>query len=165
MHRDSSDTLDKGDGRHNDKEPDDKLDNQGDRAAAGCRADFCTDLTDESERQTGDDTDHDDQGNTVSDASVSDPLAKPHDEHRAGHKYDGGDEVVHEPAPAELGFRKERGTRDLAMDRSDVGRSLDAENEDGEVSGKLIHLPTAAFALHLEFPEVRDEHAQKLNHD
>ena len=51
------------------------------------------------------------------------------------------------------------------MDRSDVCRTLDAENEHGEVPGDLIHLPAAAFALHLEFPEIRDEHAQKLDHD
>ena len=51
------------------------------------------------------------------------------------------------------------------MDRGDVSRSLDAEDEDGEVPCDLIHLPTAALTFHLEFPEVRDEHAEELDHD
>ena len=51
------------------------------------------------------------------------------------------------------------------MDRGDVSRSLDTENGNGEEPGVLIHLLAAALAFHLEFPEERHEHSEKLNHN
>ena len=49
------------------------------------------------------------------------------------------------------------------MEGCHVGRTLDTENEDGQISGHLVHLPSAALTFHLEFPEVRDEYAEKLD--
>ena len=42
-----------------------------------------------------------------------------------------------------------------------IGRTLDAENQDGEIPCVLIHLSPSAFALHLHFAEVRDENTKK----
>ena len=51
------------------------------------------------------------------------------------------------------------------MKRSHIGRTLDAENQDGEIPRVLIHLSPSAFALHLHFAEVRDENTKKLDDD
>ena len=51
------------------------------------------------------------------------------------------------------------------MKISHIGWTLDADDQDGEIPCVLIHLAASAFALHLEFPEVRDENTKKLDYD
>ena len=48
---------------------------------------------------------------------------------------------------------------------SEVGRTLDGDDDDGQPPGHLVHLPAAGLALHLEFPEVRDEYGEELDDD
>ena len=51
------------------------------------------------------------------------------------------------------------------MQGGDVGRSLDADDQDGEIPGELIHLLAPALALHLELAEVGHKHTKKLDYD
>ena len=47
-------------------------------------------FTEKCKRQTGDDPDHDDEGNTVTDSFIRDLLTEPHDKHGTGGKHDYG---------------------------------------------------------------------------
>ena len=126
---------------------------------------FLSDFSCECKRKTSDDTDHDDEGDTVSDTAVSDALSEPHYEHRTTQKDYSRYEVKPEVAPAELVDCDECRCRNLVVKICHVGRTLDADDQDGEIPCVLIHLAASAFALHLEFPEEWDENTKKLDYD
>ena len=132
--------------------------NQKEKSATAVGAELLTYFRYESERETSHDTDHDYKGNTITDTTVGNPFAEPHDEHRSTHEDDCGYEVEHEAAPAHCNCRTRNHT-------CYISRALDCENQDGQIPGNLIHLPTAALAFHLHLAERRNEHAEELDHD
>ena len=116
-------------------------------------------------RQTGYDTYHNDEGDTVADTAVGDSLTEPHHEHRTGHEDEDGYEIESKIAPTEITHSHECLCRNLTVDRGQISRTLDADNHDGQNPGHLVHLLTTALALHLEFAEVRDKHSKQLDDD
>ena len=53
-------------------------------------------FSEDGEGQTGDDTDHNNQGDTVTDTPVGNALAEPHHEHRTCHQHDSSEDVESE---------------------------------------------------------------------
>ena len=51
------------------------------------------------------------------------------------------------------------------MHSGEVSRTLDGDDDYSQPPCHLVHLPTAGLALHLEFPEVRDEYGEELDDD
>ena len=75
------------------------------------------------------------------------------------------DEVELEVAPAQVMDGQECAFWNLVMQGGHIGRTLDQKNQDGQISGHLIHLPPSALSFHLEFPEIRNENSEKLDDD
>ena len=83
LYRHLADSLHQCDCCHKYQEKQHQLQNNHDGAAVR-RLETRVDLGQQCVRQTGDDTDHDNERNTVSDTLVGNLLSEPHDEHGAG---------------------------------------------------------------------------------
>ena len=81
LHRNLADSLHESDCSDDDEHPHDHLDDEEQQTATAVGGDLLADFGDEGVRQTGHDTDHDDDGDTVADAAVGDALTEPHYEH------------------------------------------------------------------------------------
>ena len=158
LYRNFADSLDQSDGGNDDEEPNNEFDDEDQQTAAAVGRELLGALGEEGVRKAGDDTDHNDDGDTIADSAVGDPLTQPHDEHGAGHENDRGNQVECEAAPAHCDG--------VARDHTgNVRRALDRENQNGKVPCNLIHLSAAALTFHLHLAERRNEHAEKLDHD
>ena len=80
-------SLHEGDGGDEDEEENHNLNEEHESSAIGL-VESLRSFSEDREGQTGDDTDHNDQGDTVADTSVGDTLAEPHHEHRTCHQHD-----------------------------------------------------------------------------
>ena len=110
-------------------------------------------------RQSGNDTDHNDQGNTIADSAVGNPFAEPHDEHCSANQNQSGENVE------ACALDKECICRKLSVKIGQIGRTLDRENHDGQVTSPLIHLSSSALAFFLKLLEVWNHNAEELEHD
>ena len=128
--------------------------------AAVRRLETRVDLGQQGVRQTGHDTDHDDERNAVPDTLVGDLLSEPHDEHGAGDQDHRG--VDHEPERVAV---DERRGRQCMEQVSDIRRSLDCEDDNREEACPLIHFAAPALALLLHLLEVGNHDSHQLDDD
>ena len=109
--------------------------------------------------QTGHNTDHDYQRDTVADTLVRDLLAEPHDEHRTGDQ--NRRRISNEPERVAVDERR----RNLHVEVGDVGRALKDQYADRQEPRPLVHLAAAALTFLLHFLEIRNHHAHELDDD
>ena len=166
LDRDATRTLNEQDGEADDKHQHNQLDDEDDGTAVHF-GDAGNSLEIESVRETGDDTDHDDHGDTVADTLVGDFLTEPHQDQGGADQQDVG-------AYGECRNTKHLGIQHvdgkgldtvLSFEVGDVGRSLDGHNGDGQVTGNLVDLLTAAFAFLLQTLEVGNHQGEQLDDD
>ena len=136
---------------------DEELDESTTFGAGKCRSE----LFDESHGETRDDTNHNDDGNTVADSAVGDAFTEPQHEHRTGCENNGGG--CHEPET----ITNEEGMRSLRLhfQVDEVGRGLESENGKRQVTGVLIDLARSAFAFTLQLLEIGNCNCQELNNN
>ena len=116
----------------------------------------------ERSREAGNDTNQDDEGDTIADTAVSDTLAKPHDEHRAGSKDDG---QVSQGPKAQRKSGAVGSPVDLNLKIHQIGRSLKDEYKHRQQACVLVQFLTAALTFPLHFLEGRQDHTAKLDND
>ena len=153
LYRDLTRALDEGDGAHHHEEQHDQLDHQQQEASAAL-AEAGAAFGHEGAGKTGDDTDHNDEGDTVADTTVSDLLTEPHDEQGAG------DEQHDRRNPEEQGRVGAIEGRDSRLGQLhehvlDVTGGLDDDNGHRQVTHDLVQFLTAALTLLLQALEVR----------
>ena len=123
-------------------------------------------LTDESAGKTGNDTDHNDQGDTIANALIRNLLTQPHDEQGAcGEQDDRRNPEEHTRVGHVRIERSHSLIGKLIDDIADITRSLDDDDTHGEVTHDLVQLLTTALAFTLQTLEVRDDHTQQLDDD
>lgn len=122
-------------------------------------------LTCQCKGKAGDNTDHDDQRNTIANSLIGNPFTQPHDKHGTCCKYDNA--ANPKEGSRSVGYRinKDNRFRALADQVGNVARSLHSSNHNGKVAGNLINFLPAAFAFFLQFLEIGDCNAQQLHYD
>ena len=88
-------SLYEGDGGNEDEEENHNLNEEHESSAIGL-VESLRSFSEDREGQTRDDTDHNDQGDTVTDTPVGNTLAEPHHEHRTCHQHDGCKDIESE---------------------------------------------------------------------
>ena len=158
LYRYLADCLYQGDRSHEDQEQQHQLEDKHDGATAG-GLETRIDLGQQGVGQTGHDTDHDYQRDTVADTLVRDLLAEPHDEHGTG-----------DEDRRRIGYEAERVAVNecrghLMVQVGDVRRALEDQHADGKEARPLIHFAAAAFTFLLHLLEIRDHHTHELDDD
>ena len=157
--------LNEHDTKTDDQHHQDDFQDEDDRTAVHL-GDTSRELCFQGERQTGDNTDHDDHGNTVADTVIRDTLAEPHDEQGGGDQQDKStDGECGESEDAGLKHRGRHGTGELHGELGDVGRCLNSQHSHCEVTGDLVDFGTAAFTFLGEALEIRHCQSEELHHD
>ena len=108
----------------------------------------------------GDDTDKDDERDTVADTLLVDALTEPHDKHRAGSKNNG-----HECHSPYAHFHMATGCLNLILEVHEVSWTLEQKDNHCEITGILVELHSSALSLSLHLLERGENHAEKLDHD
>ena len=166
LNRNAARTLHEQDGEADDEHQHNQFDDEDDGAAvhfgdAGDRLEI------EGVRETGDDTDHNDHGDTVADTLIGNLFTEPHQEEGGADQQDVGTHGECRNAK-DFGVQHIGGKRldtVLAFEVGDVGGSLDGHNRNGQITGDLVDLLTAAFALLLQTLEVGDNQSEQLDDD
>ena len=153
-------TLDEQDSEHEHSYQDHDLKQEHNQTASGV-IQAGAKLLDECTRQTGNDTDQDDERYTVTYSTVGDTLAEPHDEHGARAE----DDRRNDGEGVESYLHVLSGLRHLYGEVHEVRRTLEQQDSDGQITGYLIHLLTSRLALLLHLLEVRYCYRKQLDDD
>ena len=122
LYRDLTRTLDEGDGAHHHKEQDNQFDDE-DQETRAALIETRTAFSGKRTGKTGDDTNHNDQGDTITNTLVGDLLAEPHDEQGTGDEEDDRRDPEEETRIVNAIERRHSGLGQLDKDVLDVTAS------------------------------------------
>ena len=167
LYRNLARALHEGHSANHHEEQHNQLDDENQKACSALVEAGCA-LGHEGTGQAGNDTDHDDEGNAIANASVGDLLAEPHDEQRASHQQD--DRRNPEEGSGSGTVKRGDGGNgachpELLDDVTDVARGLDDHDDHRKVTHDLVHFLTSALTFLLQALEVRHRHAEQLDDD
>ena len=165
LHRDAACALYQHDTKTDDRHHEENLDDEDDRTTVHL-SDTSRELSLQCERQTSDDTNHNDHGDTIADTVVGDTLTEPHDEQGCGNQQDeSADTECGEAKDAGLKHRRSDSARELTGELSDVSGSLHCEDCNGQITGDLVDFRTTALTFLSQSLEIGNGEGKQLHHD
>ena len=161
LHRNTAGTLNQHDCERKHEEQDHYLQYEDHQSTGTGIVEARGELLNKSPREARDDTDQDDEGNTVSYTAIGDTLTKPHDEHRTCTEQDGGRDCK----PVESNGERLTCLTHLYCQVNEITRSLEEQDSHGQIARDLVHLLTAGLTLFLHLLEIRHCDRKQLYHN
>ena len=160
LHGDTASTLYQQDSKGEHENQDNNLHNEHHQATT-CFVQATGELLDDSTRKTCNDTNQDDEGNTVSNTTIGNALTQPHHKHRACAEQDSRGYGE----PVEPYFQHLTSLRHLHTKVHQVTGTLEQQDSHRQVTRDLIHLLATRLTFFLHLLEIRYCNSEQLYHD